>query len=61
MENIIIVIVAWRLMQIQMRQSTFYEEESIVPLHKKLSYNIVYSIYNFMYNVHAKSGANGVR
>ena len=33
-----------------MQQLIFYEEEPIVPLHKKLNYNIVYSIYSFRYN-----------
>ena len=34
-----------------MQQSTFYEEESIVPLHEKLKYEIVYLFYRFGYNI----------
>ena len=35
-----------------MQQSIFYEEEPIVPLHKKLKHKIVYLFYRFRYNMH---------
>lgn len=50
MADITIVLVVWRLMQTQMQQLTFYEDESIVPLHKKFKFRLVYLVYDFEYN-----------